>query len=138
MDLVRRYGSLPASSGEVHRGKLRVSAAAVGACCALVGALAAVTIPVGRESLLQWRGGWRAGEARRARKQELSDVVTAPLERVARTLGNTLASALQDGSTLSSLEEAQGVVPTWEDKAALGAGQVASVGDYKCFVESDF
>jgi hypothetical protein len=123
------YGSVP-TAGK-RRVRFAVTAAAVGAGCAVLGALAAVTLPpASRPALLQWRGG-------AARQQELSDVVTAPLERVARSLGNTLARAVHDGSALSTLEQEQGV-PTWEDPAALTAGTVATAGDYKCFIESDF
>ena len=134
------YGAVPAQGRPERSSHVGIIIASAGLCCAVLCSLSVLSPDnrAGWSSLLGVAGrGWARRTGGAPRQQELSDVFTAPIENAARSLGDSLARAVKDGSTLSSLDQEQGV-PTWQDSAELSVGAVDTAGDYKCFIESDF
>jgi hypothetical protein len=94
--------------------------------CAAALAAMLVLAPASWSSLMQKGGG-------AARQQELSDVLTAPIEKVARSLGDSLAQAVRAGKSLTLLEQNEDDVPTF--KGVQPSTAVATCADYKRLVE---
>ena len=116
----------------ISRRRLAIATTAC-ACAGLAVAFVVLSPPSGRVALAQH--GQRAHRRQqrpsaRARRQELTNVMTAPLEHVARELGNVLASAVEHETTLSS------EVPAWGD--AVEPAAVPSSSAVKRLIESDF
>ena len=130
------YGALlPApEAGRAQRGVgsvwPRVVAVAVLSCAALAAGLAALAGQTEVSALLEYT---YISRGRAARRQQLTDVLTAPIENVARALGDSLAR--QDGSTTSSLELTD--VPTF-GKVGSTSTCAATAADYKCVLEGDY